>query len=193
MFSKILIANRGEIAVRVIRACKEMGIATVAVFSAADQDALHVSLADESYCIGSAPVKDSYLNMGAILTVAAACGAQAVHPGYGMLSENAQFARLCAQCNLVFIGSPADVIDRMGDKDAARRTMADAGVRVIPGCDVVHSAADAAEQAKSIGYPLLIKARAGGGGRGIRLVDGAGELASAFAAAALEAQSAFGD
>lgn len=193
MFSKILIANRGEIAVRVIRACKEMGIATVAVFSAADQDALHVSLADESYCIGPAMVKDSYLNMGAILTVAAACGAQAIHPGYGMLSENAQFARLCAQCNLVFIGSPADVIDKMGDKDEARRTMAAAGVPVIPGCDVVRGAGEAAVQAQHIGYPLLIKARAGGGGRGIRLVQSADELTDAFLAASLEAQSAFGD
>ena len=130
MFNKILIANRGEIAVRIIRACKEMGILTVSVFSEADREALHVSLADESYCIGPAKVSDSYLNMGAILSVAVASGAEAVHPGYGLLSENAKFAELCAQCNLVFIGPPAEVIARMGDKEAARRTMIEAGVDV---------------------------------------------------------------
>ena len=139
MFNKILIANRGEIAVRIIRACKEMGILTVSVFSEADRDALHVSLADESYCIGPAKVADSYLNMGAILSVAVASGAEAVHPGYGLLSENAKFAELCAQCNLVFIGPPAEVIARMGDKEAARRTMIEAGVPVIPGCDLVET------------------------------------------------------
>ena len=170
MFNKILIANRGEIAVRIIRACKEMGILTVSVFSEADREVLHVSLADESYCIGPAKVSDSYLNMGAILSVAVASGAEAVHPGYGLLSENAKFAELCAQCNLVFIGPPAEVIARMGDKEAARRTMMKAGVPVIPGCDLVETVEEARKQAERIGYPLLIKARAGGGGRGIRRV-----------------------
>ncbi|MEL7603295.1 MAG: biotin carboxylase N-terminal domain-containing protein, partial [Bacillota bacterium] len=177
MFSKILIANRGEIAVRIIRACKEMGIATVAVFSEADREALHVNLADESFCIGAPRAKDSYLNMTAILSAAVLSGAQAIHPGYGLLSENARFAQLCAECGLVFIGPPADVISRMGDKDEARKTMALAGVPVIPGTGVLSGVEEAAEAAEKIGYPLLIKARAGGGGRGIRLVAKAEEFA----------------
>ena len=193
MFNKILIANRGEIAVRIIRACKEMGILTVSVFSEADRDALHVSLADESYCIGPAKVADSYLNMGAILSVAVASGAEAVHPGYGLLSENAKFAELCAQCNLVFIGPPAEVIARMGDKEAARRTMIEAGVPVIPGCDLVETVEEAKRQAERIGYPLLIKARAGGGGRGIRMVKGPDQVEEAFQNASFEARNAFGD
>ena len=193
MFSKILIANRGEIAIRVIRACKEMGIATVAVFSEADRDALHVSLADESYCIGPGPAQKSYLNMAAILTVAKGCGAGAIHPGYGLLSENATFARLCEEHGIRFIGAPCEVMDRMGDKDAARRTMREAGVPVIPGCDLVPTVADAMREAAAIGYPLLIKARAGGGGRGIRRVNAKEELEPAFYSAAAEAQSAFGD
>jgi acetyl-CoA carboxylase biotin carboxylase subunit len=139
MFSKILIANRGEIAVRIIRACKEMGIATVAVFSQADRDALHVSLADESYCIGPAPAAKSYLNQDAIITCALLSGAQAVHPGYGLLSENASFSRKCAQSGLTFIGPDGDTIDRMGDKDQARRTMARAGMPVTPGSGVIES------------------------------------------------------
>ncbi len=193
MFSKILIANRGEIAIRVIRACKEMGIATIAVFSEADKDALHVSLADESYCIGPAPASKSYLNLSAILTVATSCGAQAIHPGYGLLSENPTFARLCEQCGIGFIGAPCDVMQKMGDKDAARRTMREAGVPVIPGCDVVSTVEDAKREAAKIGYPLLVKARAGGGGRGIRRVNAEDELEAAFQSAAAEAQSAFGD
>ena len=193
MFSKILIANRGEIAIRVIRACKEMGIATVAVFSEADRDALHVSLADESYCIGPGPAQKSYLNMAAIVTVAKGCGAQAIHPGYGLLSENSTFAKLCEDNGIRFIGAPCEVMDRMGDKDAARRTMREAGVPVIPGCDLVPTLADARREAAAIGYPLLIKARAGGGGRGIRRVNVEGELEPAFYSAAAEAQSAFGD
>ena len=193
MFNKILIANRGEIAVRIIRACKEMGILTVSVFSEADREALHVSLADESYCIGPAKVSDSYLNMGAILSVAVASGAEAVHPGYGLLSENAKFAELCAQCNLVFIGPPAEVIARMGDKEAARRTMIEAGVPVIPGCDLVETVEEARKQAERIGYPLLIKARAGGGGRGIRMVKGPEQVEEAFQNASFEARNAFGD
>ena len=193
MFSKILIANRGEIAVRIIRACKEMGIATVAVFSEADRDALHVNLADESFCIGAPRAKDSYLNMTAILSAAVLSGAQAIHPGYGLLSENARFAQLCVDCGLVFIGPPADVISRMGDKDEARKAMALSGVPVIPGTGVLSGVEEAAEAAKKIGYPLLIKARAGGGGRGIRLVAKAEEFASAYHSAFAEAESAFGD
>ena len=193
MFSKILIANRGEIAVRIIRACKEMGIATVAVFSEADRDALHVNLADESFCIGAPRAKDSYLNMSAILTAAVLSGAQAVHPGYGLLSENARFAKLCEECGLVFIGPPAEVISRMGDKNEARKTMILSGVPVIPGTEVLPSVEEAAVAAQSIGYPLLIKARAGGGGRGIRLVSEPEEFNSAYLSASTEAESAFGD
>ena len=193
MFSKILIANRGEIAVRIIRACREMGIATVAVYSEADRDALHVGLADESYCIGGASVAESYLNMTAILTVAVASGAQAIHPGYGLLSENAKFVSLCEQCNIAFIGPSSEMISRMGDKDQARKTMREAGVPVTPGCDVITNASAALEEADKIGYPLLIKAKAGGGGRGIRLVKSSGEFLNAFHSASSEAQSAFGD
>lgn len=193
MFPKILIANRGEIAVRVIRACKEMGVSTVSVFSEADRDALHVSLADESVCIGPAPVGKSYLNMAAILQAAVVTGAQAIHPGYGLLSENAEFAHACGQCNVKFIGPSPEVIRRMGDKDEARRTMRAAGVPVVPGCDLVLSAGQARTEAEKIGFPLLIKARSGGGGRGIRRVDSMDELERAFLAASQEAQGAFGD
>ena len=193
MFSKILIANRGEIAIRVIRACKEMGIATVAIFSEADRDALHVSLADESYCVGPAPAQKSYLNMSAILTIATSCGVQAIHPGYGLLSENPKFAKLCESCGVEFIGAPHDVMARMGDKDAARRTMKEAGVPVIPGCDLVLTVDEARKEAAKIGYPLLLKARAGGGGRGIRRVNAENELEAAFRSASAEAESAFGD
>ena len=193
MFAKILIANRGEIAVRIIRACKEMGIATVAVFSEADREALHVSLADESICIGPAPVKDSYLNMTAILSAAVATGAQAIHPGYGLLSENARFAQLCEKCRITFIGPSAQIISKMGDKDEARRTMMEAGVPVVPGCDLVPDAQTACREAERIGFPLLIKARAGGGGRGIRLVERMEDVENAFHAASSEAASAFGD
>ncbi len=193
MFSKILIANRGEIAVRIIRACKEMGISTVAVYSQADRDALHVSMADESYCIGPAQAKDSYLNIPAILTAAIASKAQAIHPGYGLLSESAKFARLCEQCNIVFIGPSSQVIARMGDKNEARKTMIAAGVPVVPGCETVSSAEEAVREAEKIGFPLLIKAKAGGGGRGIRRVDCIEEVENAFYSAGAEAQSAFGD
>lgn len=193
MFPKILIANRGEIAVRVIRACKEMGVSTVAVFSEADRDALHVSLADESYCIGPAQVGKSYLNMSAILTAAKVSGAQAIHPGYGLLSENPEFAGMCGEHGVKFIGPSADVIRRMGDKDEARRTMRRAGVPVVPGCDLVENAEQAKKEAEKIGFPLLIKARAGGGGRGIRRVNEMEELERAYQAASSEALSAFGD
>ena len=193
MFPKILIANRGEIALRVIRACKEMGVSTVAVFSEADRDALHVSLADESICIGPAPAAKSYLNMASILSAAIITGAQAIHPGYGLLSENAEFSELCERCHIKFIGASAPVIRRMGDKDEARRTMREAGVPVIPGTDVINSAAEAVQAAQTIGFPLLIKARSGGGGRGIRRVDRLEDVESAFLTASAEAQSAFGD
>ncbi len=193
MFTKILIANRGEIAVRIIRACKEMGISTVAVFSEADRDALHVNLADESICIGAPRAKDSYLNMSAILSAAVVTGAEAIHPGYGLLSENARFSELCASCGIAFIGPPADVIAKMGDKNVARQTMIKAGVPVIPGSEVLASVEEPQKEAARIGYPLLIKARAGGGGRGIRLVEQEGQFENQFYAASQEAESAFGD
>lgn len=193
MFQKILIANRGEIAVRVIRACKEMGIATVAVFSEADRNALHVSLADESVCIGGPKVQDSYLNMMSILSAAIGTGAQAIHPGYGLLSENPRFVQLCEACNITFIGPDARMISQLGDKEQARATMQGAGVPVIPGTEIVPSARAAFSQAKRIGVPLLIKARAGGGGRGIRRVDDLKDIPTAFNAASSEAKAAFGD
>ena len=193
MFPKILIANRGEIAVRVIRACKEMGILTVAVFSEADRDALHVSLADESVCIGPPPARDSYLNMDRILSAALVTGAKAIHPGYGLLSENAEFASRCEAQHIKFIGPSAVPIRRMGDKDEARRTMRTAGVPVVPGCDLLKDAQQARLEAEQAGLPVLIKARAGGGGRGIRLVQKMEDVERAFQAAQAEARGAFGD
>lgn len=193
MFSKILIANRGEIAVRIIRACREMGISTVAVYSQADKDALHVSIADESYCIGGSQVADSYLNMAAILTVAVLSGAQAIHPGYGLLSENAKFVSLCEKCNIEFIGPSSEMISKLGDKDEARRTMKNAGVPVTPGTDIINDVDVAKQKAIEIGFPILIKARSGGGGRGIRLVRKEEDFENAFHSASAEAQSAFGD
>lgn len=193
MFSKILIANRGEIAVRIIRACKEMGIATVAVHSQADKESLHVSLADESVCVGKALPGESYLRQKDIITATLLTGAQAIHPGYGFLAENADFARLCEKNGLVFIGPSADVISQMGDKDAARRLMKNAGVPTVPGTDILISPTQAAKEANRIGYPVLIKARAGGGGKGIRLVNGPDELENAFLTASEEAKNAFGD
>ncbi len=193
MFSKVLIANRGEIAVRVIRACKDMGISTVAVFSEADRDTLPVNLAEESICIGPAPAADSYLNMAAILTAAVHTKAQAIHPGYGLLSENARFAELCGKCGIAFIGPPARVIADMGDKERAKKIMQAAGMPVIPGTGVTADLDEAQEGAGQIGYPLLIKAKAGGGGRGIRLVGKPEELPAAFLAAKSEAEACFGD
>ena len=193
MFKKILIANRGEIAVRVIRACKEMGVQTVAVYSTADANALHVQLADEAYCIGGPRPQDSYLNEDAILTVAVASGATAIHPGYGFLSENAGFARRCRECGVVFVGPSPEVIERMGDKDAARRCAKEAGVPIVPGCDLLKSAEEAEREAEHIGCPVLIKARAGGGGRGIRKVECAQDAGKAFTEAHAEAEAAFGD
>lgn len=193
MFQKILIANRGEIAVRIIRACKEMGVATVAIFSEADRDALHVSMADESICVGGPAVQDSYLNIPAILSAAVGTEAQAIHPGYGLLSENARFAHLCAECNITFIGPNENLITLLGNKEQARQTMQEAGVPIIPGAGLVASPRAAYKEAKRIGLPLLIKARAGGGGRGIRRVDDLKDIPTAFAAASKEAKGAFGD
>lgn len=193
MFSKILVANRGEIAVRIIRACREMGIDTVAVYSSADKDSMHVQLADESYCVGSAKVADSYLNMPAILTAALESGAQAIHPGYGLLSENAKFVELCEKCNIEFIGPTSEMINLLGDKDMARKTMREAGVPVTPGTDVLEDVESAKALAEEVGYPLLIKARSGGGGRGIRLVSSPAEFENAYNSAYAEAESAFGD
>lgn len=193
MFTKILVANRGEIAVRIIRACKEMGISTVAVFSEADREALHVSLADEAYCIGPAFLKDSYLNMTAIIDVAVGTGAQAIHPGYGLLSENARFAELCEQCGIKFIGPKASVIDAMGNKDEARRTMRKAGVPIVPGMDAISNVEEAKRVAKKVGYPVIVKASAGGGGRGIRIVEKEDDLAKSIELASGEAAGAFGN
>lgn len=193
MFNKILVANRGEIAVRIIRACREMGIDTVAIYSTADKDAMHVQMADESYCVGGARVAESYLNMPAILTAAVESGAQAIHPGYGLLSENAKFVKLCEECNIEFIGPTSEMINLLGDKDKARKTMRKAGVPVTPGTDVLEDVESAKVLADEVGYPLLIKARSGGGGRGIRLVSSPGEFENAYNSAYSEAESAFGD
>ena len=194
MFNKILIANRGEIAVRVIRACKEMGIATVAVFSEADREALHVQMADEAVCVGDSPGKDSYLNMHNILSAAVLTHAEAIHPGFGFLSENAVFASMCADCNIKFIGPSAAAIDAMGNKANAREVMKNAGVPVIPGSDgTVDSAEAALLFAHVCGYPVLLKASAGGGGKGIRLCHNDDELRHNYEAAKTEARQAFSD
>ncbi|MBI4178526.1 acetyl-CoA carboxylase biotin carboxylase subunit [bacterium] len=194
MFKKILIANRGEVALRVIRACQEMGIATVAVHSTADADTVPVTVADESICIGPAPVTKSYLNMHAILTAAKMTGAEAVHPGYGFLSENETFARLVQKSGLVFIGPSPDHLAKMGQKAEARKTMQAAGMPILPGsADVLPDAAAAKSIAAEIGYPVLLKAAFGGGGRGMRVVRAESELEPAFLQAGSEAQIAFGD
>ena len=193
MFSKILVANRGEIAIRIIRSCKEMGISTVSVYSEADRDSMHVALADQSICIGSATHSDSYLNAERIISAALATGAQAIHPGYGFLSESAHFAELCEEYKLAFIGPSSGIITKMGNKDAARQIMADSGIPVIPGSRVLDDIDSAVKTAEEIGYPLMIKARAGGGGRGIRPVSSPGEFEHAFLSAAHEAEETFGD
>ena len=194
MFQKVLIANRGEIAVRIIRACREMGISTVAVYSQADKNALHAKIADEAICIGPPPTKDSYLNMWAILSACELTGAQAVHPGFGFLSESADFAKKCRLCGVEFIGPDPSAIERMGDKAAAKQTMRDSGVPVVPGSDgEVSSPAEAAEIAREIGYPVMVKASAGGGGRGIRIARDESQLYDAFTAASQEALSFFGN
>lgn len=194
MFDKILIANRGEIAVRIIRACRELGVRTVAVCSEADRTALHAQIADETICIGPAPTGESYLNMRAILAACEVSGAQAVHPGFGFLSENAAFAKLLQRCSVKFIGPEPECIERMGDKANAKRTMHAAGVPVIPGSDgAVPTLQEALQIAGRIGYPVLVKASAGGGGRGIRAVRSAEEMQSAFTAAQEEALRFFGN
>lgn len=194
MFKKILIANRGEIAVRIIRACREMGIQTVAVYSEADRDCLHTLLADEAICIGPAPSGQSYLNMERILAATVALKADAIHPGFGFLSENAKFAKLCAECNIAFIGPSAEIINRMGNKSEARRTMMDAGVPVVPGSkEPVHQAAEALEMAKSIGFPVMIKASSGGGGKGMRISRGEADFTENFNAAQMESVKGFSD
>jgi acetyl-CoA carboxylase biotin carboxylase subunit len=194
MFEKILIANRGEIALRVLRACKELGIATVAVHSTADEDAMHVRLADESVCIGPPAAKDSYLNIPALLAACEITGADAVHPGYGFLSENARFAEILAEHNVHFIGPRPEHIRLMGDKIAAKRTVRGLGIPVVPGSDGdIGSDADAQNLARGVGYPLMLKAAAGGGGRGMRVVRDESELGPAIMSARAEAKAAFGD
>ena len=194
MFDKILIANRGEIALRVLRACKELGISTVAVHSTADADAMHVRLADESVCIGPPPSKDSYLNVPALLAACEITGADAVHPGYGFLSENARFAEILAEHNLHFIGPKAEHIRLMGDKIEAKKTARKLGIPVVPGSDgAVGSDDDAMAIGKSIGFPVLVKAAAGGGGRGMKVAHTADDLMMALSTASNEAKSAFGD
>lgn len=193
MFSKILIANRGEIAVRIIRACKEMGINTVAVFSSADADALHVALADESYCIGGPEASDSYLSEERIISAALVSKAQAIHPGYGFLSENAHFAKLCAENGIVFIGPTVENMELLSSKEQTKRLMGQAGLTVIPGSGVLSSLEDAFAQAEKLGYPVMLKARSGGGGRGIRLIRESKELENAYFSAVSESEAAFGD
>jgi acetyl-CoA carboxylase biotin carboxylase subunit len=193
MFKKILIANRGEIAVRIIRACREMGIGTVAVYSEADQDSLHVWWADEAFCIGPPASAKSYLNFTNIISAAIVSGAEAIHPGYGFLAENADFAEVCAKCGITFIGPSAKTIQQMGDKAFARETMIRAGVPVVPGSEGLILDIDSAlETAEKIGYPVIVKASAGGGGRGMRVVQNHNDLKNAVSTARSEAQAAFG-
>lgn len=194
MFTKVLIANRGEIAVRIIRACRDLGITSVAVYSEADKEAMHAQIADEAYCIGPAQPQDSYLNINNIIEAAIGAGAQAIHPGYGFLSENADFAHACAENGLVFIGPSEQSIRLLGDKTAARRLAKEAGVPLAEGSDgIVASVQDAAVWAKKIGYPVMLKASAGGGGKGIRIAENIDELAEAYITASSEATANFGD
>ena len=194
MFHKVLIANRGEIAVRIIRACKELGIKTVAVYSQADIHSLHVKLADESVCIGPAPSALSYLNINAIISAAELTDAEAIHPGYGFLSENAKFAEVCEKCGITFIGPTAESMRIMGDKISARQAVIKQGVPILPGTkEGVHSVEEAVKVAKEIGFPVIIKATAGGGGRGMKIVHSQAALPNAFATARAEAQSGFGN
>lgn len=194
MFKKLLIANRGEIALRIIRTCKEMGIKTVAVFSTADRESLHVRFADEAVCIGPPPSRDSYLNIPAIISAAEVTGADAIHPGYGFLSENAEFSRICADYGIKFIGATADQINSMGDKATAKATMKAAGVPVIPGSEgLVESIEDGKKQAKGIKYPVIIKATAGGGGKGMRIIRSEEEFEKHWNDAKMEAAASFGN
>lgn len=193
-FQKILIANRGEIAVRIIRACRELGISTVAVYSEADKDSLHVRLADEAYCIGPTASKDSYLNFTNLMSIATLTECDAVHPGYGFLAENADFAEICGSCNITFIGPSPEAITKMGDKAVAKQTMQDAKVPVIPGSNgLVQDLEEAVMVARDIGYPVIIKATAGGGGKGIRIAEDESSLVQQITMAQQEAQKAFGN
>lgn len=194
MIKKLLIANRGEIAVRIIRACKELGIETVAVYSEADRDALHVQFADEAYCIGPYPSKDSYLNFTNIMSVATLTEVDAIHPGYGFLSENADFAEICDKCGITFVGPSVYAIQKMGTKDVARETMAQAGVPIVPGSDgIIKDDKEAIDLANKIGYPVIIKATAGGGGKGIRVAHNELELVKGITITQQEAEKAFGN
>ena len=193
MFSKILIANRGEIAVRIIRACKEMGVATVAVYSEADKNALHVALADQSCCIGGPEASESYLNENQIISAALLSGAQAIHPGYGFLSENAHFARLCRKNGLVFIGPEPESMERLSDKAVLKELFQTTNLQPIPGTRALTNVEEAKLAAEKIGYPVMLKACAGGGGRGIRLIETADDLEEAWDQATTEAAAAFGD
>jgi acetyl-CoA carboxylase biotin carboxylase subunit len=193
MFKKVLIANRGEIALRVIRACREMGLASVAVYSTADADALHVKFADQAVCIGPPPSRQSYLNVPMIISAAEVTGADAVHPGYGFLSENADFAEVCRKCGLTWIGPPADAMRLMGDKIRARAAMAEAGVPTLPGSSGLHDEIQLFEAAERIGLPVILKASAGGGGRGMKIVWEKEKLIEAWAMGRTEAQAAFGN
>ena len=194
MFTKILVANRGEIAVRIIRACREMGIKTVAVYSEADRDSLHTLLADEAICIGPAPSDKSYLNMERIISATVAMKAEAVHPGFGFLSENARFAELCEKCSITFIGPSADLINKMGNKSEARKTMMEAGVPVVPGSkEPVYKVEEAKAMAEEIGYPVMIKASSGGGGKGMRISYGPDDFEANFLNAQMESVKGFSD
>jgi acetyl-CoA carboxylase, biotin carboxylase subunit len=193
MFRKILIANRGEIALRVIRACREMGIRTVAVFSEADRESLHVRFADEDVCIGPPPARESYLNIPRIIAAAEITGADAVHPGYGFLAENAEFSEICEKSDLTFIGPTPEQIRVMGDKAAARRTMREVGVPIVPGTDAIDDAEEGLAAAEEIGFPVLIKAAAGGGGKGMRVAALPDDFVRQFGMARNEAGAAFGD
>lgn len=194
MFQKILIANRGEIAVRIIRACREMGIKTVAVYSEADRDALHAQLADEAVCIGPAAASESYLNMERILSATIATKAEAIHPGFGFLSENSKFVEMCEKCNVTFIGPSAAVINKMGNKSEARRTMMEAGVPVVPGTkEPVYTVEEALKEAEKIGFPIMIKASSGGGGKGMRISESIEDFRENFSTAQRESVNAFAD
>ena len=194
MFNKVLIANRGEIALRIIRACRELGIRTVAVFSEADVDSLHVRFADEDVCIGPSSGTESYLNIAGIISAAEITDADAIHPGYGFMAENAHFAEICRECKIKFIGPPPNLIRKMGDKSEAKKTMKEAGVPVVPGSEgVVEDIEEARKIAEKIGYPIIIKASAGGGGRGMRIAHTEASLTNAFLTARSEAESAFGN
>ena len=194
MINKVLIANRGEIAVRIIRACREMGIEAVAVYSKADETALHVQLADEAVCIGPAVSKDSYLNMENMISATVISGADAIHPGFGFLSENARFAEMCRQCHITFIGPSPELIHKMGNKSEARNTMMEAGVPVVPGTkEPVHTAEEARKMADVMGYPVMIKASSGGGGKGMRISRSPEDFQENFQLAQMESVNSFND